>query len=53
MSNQTASASPRRAFLGVDTGSISTKGVIIDENRSIIARTYLGPKATPPRPHAA
>ena len=35
MSNQTASASPRRAFLGVDTGSISTKGVIIDENRSI------------------
>lgn len=41
MSNQTAPASPRRAFLGVDTGSISTKGVIIDEDRSIIARTYL------------
>lgn len=47
MSNQTASASPRRAFLGVDTGSISTKGVIIDENRSIIARTYLWTEGDP------
>ncbi|MEE0518703.1 acyl-CoA dehydratase activase, partial [Slackia sp.] len=47
MSNETASASPRRAFLGVDTGSISTKGVIIDEDCSIIARTYLWTEGDP------
>ena len=28
-------------YLGIDIGSISTKGVIIDADRRIIARTYL------------
>lgn len=28
------------AFLGIDIGSISTKGVIIDSQRQIIARSY-------------
>ena len=27
----------KKAYLGVDIGSISTKGVIIDENNQIIA----------------
>ncbi len=37
----------RKAYLGVDTGSISTKGVIIDENRQIIARSYLWTEGNP------
>lgn len=37
----------RKAFLGIDTGSISTKGVIVDEDRSIIARTYLWTEGDP------
>ncbi|MDO4443688.1 MAG: acyl-CoA dehydratase activase [Slackia sp.] len=37
----------RRAFLGIDTGSISTKGVIVDETRAIIARTYLWTEGDP------
>lgn len=28
-----------KAYLGIDTGSISTKGVVIDENKKIIARS--------------
>lgn len=36
-----------RAFLGVDTGSISTKGVVIDEQRNIIARSYLWTEGNP------
>lgn len=28
------------AFLGIDIGSISTKGVIIDSQRQIIAHSY-------------
>ncbi len=35
------------AFLGIDTGSISTKGVIIDANRHIIARSYLWTEGDP------
>ena len=31
----------KRAYLGIDIGSISTKGVVIDENNNIIASSYL------------
>ena len=31
----------RKCYLGIDIGSISIKGVIIDENEKIIARSYL------------
>lgn len=34
-------------FLGIDIGSISTKGVLIDENRAIVARTYLWTEGNP------
>lgn len=34
-------------FLGVDIGSISTKGVIIDSNLNIIANSYLWTKGNP------
>lgn len=36
-----------KAFLGIDTGSISTKGVLIDEDRNIIARSYLWTEGNP------
>lgn len=36
-----------KAYLGIDIGSISTKGVIIDENRDIIARSYLWTEGDP------
>lgn len=35
------------AYLGIDIGSISTKGVIIDAHRNIIARTYLWTEGNP------
>lgn len=35
------------AYLGIDIGSISTKGVLIDENRTIIARSYLWTEGNP------
>ena len=35
------------AFLGVDTGSISTKGVVIDERGAILARSYLWTEGAP------
>lgn len=35
------------AFLGIDTGSISTKGVVINENLEIIARSYLWTEGNP------
>ena len=35
------------AYLGIDIGSISTKGVIIDADRRIIARTYLWTEGNP------
>ena len=34
-------------YLGIDIGSISTKGVIIDANRSIVARSYLWTEGNP------
>lgn len=36
-----------KAYLGVDIGSISTKGVIIDENKTIIASDYLWTEGDP------
>lgn len=38
-----------RAYLGIDIGSISTKGVIIDSNNKIIASEYLDTEANPIR----
>lgn len=35
------------AYLGVDIGSISTKGVLIDEDKNIIARSYLWTEGDP------
>lgn len=35
------------AYLGIDTGSISTKGVIVDEDKNIIARSYLWTEGNP------
>lgn len=35
------------AYLGVDTGSISTKGVLIDADKNIIARSYLWTEGNP------
>ena len=35
------------AYLGVDIGSISTKGVIIDQDNKIIASDYIWTKANP------
>lgn len=37
----------KRAYLGIDIGSISTKGVIIDENNKIIASSYLYTEGNP------
>lgn len=35
------------AYLGIDIGSISTKGVIVDADHAIIARTYLWTEGNP------
>lgn len=35
------------AFMGIDIGSISTKGVIVDADRRIVARTYLWTEGNP------
>ena len=37
----------KKAYLGVDIGSISTKGVIIDENKKILASEYLWTEGDP------
>jgi predicted CoA-substrate-specific enzyme activase len=37
----------KKAYLGVDIGSISTKGVIIDENNKIIAEKYIWTEGSP------
>ena len=34
-------------YLGVDIGSISTKGVIIDENNNIITKAYIWTEGKP------
>lgn len=36
-----------KAYLGIDIGSISTKGVIIDENNNIITSLYIWTEADP------
>ena len=36
-----------KAYLGIDIGSISTKGVVIDEENNIIASTYLYTEGNP------
>ncbi len=36
-----------KAYLGIDIGSISTKGVIIDEKNNILASEYIWTKADP------
>lgn len=36
-----------KAYLGIDIGSISTKGVIIDENNKILASSYIWTKGNP------
>lgn len=36
-----------KGYLGVDIGSISTKGIIIDSNNNIIASSYLWTKGDP------
>lgn len=37
----------KKAYLGIDIGSISTKGVIIDSNNSVLAKCYLWTKGNP------
>ena len=37
----------KNAYLGIDIGSISTKGVIIDENHQILASSYLQTEGNP------
>jgi len=37
----------KKAYLGVDIGSISTKGVIIDENNNILAKDYIWTNGSP------
>ena len=37
----------QKCYLGVDIGSISTKGVIIDENNHILANDYLNTEGNP------
>lgn len=36
-----------KGYLGIDIGSISTKGVIIDDNKNILASSYLWTKGNP------
>lgn len=37
----------KKAYLGVDIGSISTKGVILDENNKILASSYIWTEGNP------
>ena len=37
----------KKAYLGIDIGSISTKGVIINENNNILADSYLYTEGNP------
>ena len=37
----------REAYLGIDIGSISTKGVIIDEKNNILASSYIWTEGNP------
>ena len=37
----------KKCYLGVDIGSISTKGVVIDDNNNIIAKEYIWTEGNP------
>ena len=37
----------RQAFMGIDVGSISTKGVILDEDRNILSSAYIWTEGAP------
>ena len=37
----------KNAYLGIDIGSISTKGVIIDEDNNFLASEYLWSEGNP------
>ena len=37
----------KKAYLGIDIGSISTKGVIIDSNNKVLASEYLYTEGNP------
>ena len=37
----------KKAYLGIDIGSISTKGIIIDKKKTILASSYLWTKGNP------
>ena len=37
----------KKAYLGIDIGSISTKGVVIDENNTVLADSYLWTMGNP------
>lgn len=37
----------KKGYLGIDIGSISTKGVVIDENNNILAKAYLYTEGSP------
>ena len=37
----------QKGYLGVDIGSISTKGVVIDKNNQVLASCYLMTKGNP------
>lgn len=37
----------KKAYLGIDIGSISTKGVVIDEKKEILAKIYLWTEGNP------
>ncbi len=36
-----------KAYIGIDIGSISTKGVVIDENNTFLAESYLWTEGDP------
>jgi len=36
-----------KAYLGIDIGSISTKGIVIDENNNVLANSYLWTSGNP------
>ena len=42
-------AMKKKAYLGIDIGSISTKGVIINENNDFLAESYLWTEGIPQR----
>ncbi len=42
-----APGTPVRAFIGVDGGSTSTKGVLLDKDRTVVARAYQLSKGNP------